>query len=125
MSKTNPVMAKILALESALISRRHRKGRVHGTDRFAKIMSNLKRVGFIEKLNINGNGGRYLILDGRSWNDTCKNLKVTAAPSFVMWEEIEFLSFLQNHVATDADEKSDASGEGRPVNGSKIKPESK
>jgi hypothetical protein len=118
-------MAKILALESALLSRRHKKGHIHGKERFTKIMSNLKRVGFIEKLNINGNGGRYLILDGRSWNDTCKNLKVTEAPSFVMWEEIEFLSFLQNHLSPDTDEKTDASGEAKTINGSKIKPESK
>jgi hypothetical protein len=96
MSNDNSAMEKVLALEQLIKSQRAKKGSFHGLSRLNRLMSSIKRVGLFEKLRLNGSNGKYLVIEGRSWNDTCESMRISAAPSFIMWEESEFLNFLEN-----------------------------
>jgi len=97
MSEKSPVIDKIIALQHSLSSQNKEKGSSGALKRLNKLMSNIKRVGFIEKIQLNGEEGRYLIIDGHSWQSVCQDLHLAAESSFVLWEENEFLSFLQSH----------------------------
>ncbi|TET34902.1 MAG: hypothetical protein E3J72_12260 [Planctomycetota bacterium] len=105
MSKKNPVMERVLALHNLLMSQKPKNGSSPGLERLNKLMSTIKRIGLIEKMMISGGNGRYLIIDGPSWENACRNLGVVKAPSFVMWEEMEFLSFLQSLITLPRNKK--------------------
>ncbi len=93
MSK-NQVMEQVLAIHDLLISHGSRRGRSPDIDRLNQLMSEIKSVGRIEKMAINGGQGTYLVMDGQSWQDACRDLGISTAPSFVMWEETAFFSFI-------------------------------
>jgi hypothetical protein len=107
-SRKKAVMAGVLALQDLLVSRKPGRGASRGLERLNRMMSNIKRVGCVEEIPLNGTKGTYLIIEGRSWEDACRNLGLDAAPTFVMWEETEFLSFLRSHVVLEGKEEKDA-----------------
>ena len=111
MSK-NQVMEKVLAIHDLLISHGSRRGRSPDIDRLNQLMSEIKSVGCIEKMTIDGGQGTYLVMDGQSWQDACRDLGVSTAPSFVMWEETAFFSFIQSELMSRVERPSSDSGRG-------------
>ncbi|MHC5056954.1 MAG: hypothetical protein ACYTKD_19915 [Planctomycetota bacterium] len=101
MSSKEAVMAKVLALQDLLVSQSPRPGKSRGLERLNRMMSSIKRVGCVENMPLNGTSGTYLIIEGRSWEVACRDLGLAAAPTFVMWEEMEFLSFLRSQVVLE------------------------
>jgi hypothetical protein len=101
-------MAEVLALQDLLVSQSSRRGTSRGLERLNRMMSSIKRVGCVENMSLNGTEGTYLIIEGGSWRDACRDLGLAAAPSFVMWEETEFLSFLRSQVILGGRKKPDA-----------------
>ena len=110
MSK-NQVMEKVLAIHG-LMSHGSRRGRSPDIDRLNQLMSEIKSVGCIEKMAIDGGQGTYLVIDGQSWQDACRDLGISMAPSFVMWEETAFFSFIQSQLMSRAGQPSSDSGRG-------------
>ena len=108
MSSKEDVMAKVLALQDLLVSQSPRRGMSRGLERLNRMMSSIKRVGCVENMPLNGTEGTYLIIEGCSWRDACRDLSLAAAPSFVMWEETEFLSFLRLQVVLGGRKEPDA-----------------
>lgn len=94
-------MAGVLALQDVLVSQKPRRGTSRGLERLNRMMSSIKRVGCVENMPLNGTEGTYLIIEGRSWEDACRDLGLAVAPTFVMWEEMEFLSFLRSQVVLE------------------------
>ena len=94
-------MAKVLALQDLLVSQQPGRGTSRGLERLNRMMSSIKRVGCVENMPLNGTSGTYLIIEGRSWEVACRDLGLTAAPTFVMWEEMEFLAFLRSQVVLE------------------------
>lgn len=101
MSSKEAVMVEVLALQDLLVSQSPRRGTSRGLERLNRVMSSIKRVGCVENMPLNGTEGTYLIIEGRSWRDACRDLGLAAAPTFVMWEETEFLSFLRSQVVLE------------------------
>ena len=112
MSRIGSIMKKILVIQRRLVSQKPKRGRCPGLERVNQLMSNIRGVGLIEEMKINGSEGRYLIIDGRSWQRACRGLKMSTAPSFIMWEESEFLSFLESDLVA-AGAEDGASGPAR------------
>jgi len=71
-----------------------------GIERLNKFVSNLKGIGLIEGVALNGRKGRYFLIDGHSWNNACRRLGGSAAPSFIAWEETDFFEFLKSQFMT-------------------------
>lgn len=103
-------MAGVLALQDILVSQKPRRGTSRGLERLNRMMSSIKRVGCVEKMPLNGTEGTYLIIEGRSWEDACRDLGLAVAPTFVMWEETEFLSFLRSQVVLEGKKGPDVAG---------------
>ncbi len=89
--------------KNVLSSLRHRmvfpqgKNRdVAGIKRINRFISNIQGAGLIDGIELNGKKGRFLFIKGVSWQNACRVLKEAAAPSFVVWEEAEFFSFLES-----------------------------
>ena len=96
MSHEHTVIDRILSLHQHIITL-HRNLR---DDRVLKkvddFMLSLQNVGLLEGMEVNGKRGRYFLIDGKSWNEARKKIKIEADPNFVIWEESEFFSFLDS-----------------------------
>ena len=99
MSNNGDVISKMKAIHNSLTLQEEADKRSAKVERLNRIMLGIKRVGMIENVRLNGSKGRYMIIDGASWQNVCRDLKREAAPSFVLWEEGEFLSFLQSNLS--------------------------
>ena len=64
-----------------------------GIERLNKFVSDLKGVGLIEGMALNGRKGRYFLIDGHSWENACQRLGRSVAPSFIAWRKQIFLNF--------------------------------
>ena len=95
MPRKSQVMEKILELQDLLVSQ---DSNASSLQRLNMLIANLKTVGLIEGVVLNGEKATYLIIDGESWRDTCQRLHAKGLPNFVMWEEGEFVSFLQSQL---------------------------
>lgn len=96
MSFEPTIIDRILSLHQHIITL-HRN---FGDDRVLKkiddFMLGLQNVGLLEGIEVNGKKGRYFLIDGKSWNEARKKIKIEADPNFVIWEESEFFSFLDS-----------------------------
>jgi len=95
MSNKDNVMEKILSISNQLVSLKKKFGNAASTERLNKFLSSIQSVGTIDKIEINGNQGRYFIIEGHSWENACRALKLFATPGFIMCEESELFSFLE------------------------------
>lgn len=96
------VMKKVLALQDRLATQKNESGDTSGLRRLNRLMSGIKRAGIVEEIRINGSKGNYLVIEGNSWQDVCRSLGIDTAPNFVMWEEADFLSFLDMQLAASS-----------------------
>lgn len=96
MSKKHDAVSLLLELQGTFASGKVQK---QALERINRLMSSIKRVGFLEHIPLNGAEGRYFIIDGHSWQNACRDLHMEAESSFVLWEETDFLSFLKSQVA--------------------------
>lgn len=109
MSDNNNVIQNIISLHNMIISQRTKHINSEGIKKLNMFVSNLKSVGLIEGMALNGSKGRYFLIDGASWENACHRLGESVAPSFIAWEESKFFEFLKSRFMgiekTNADKK--------------------
>ena len=96
MSDSKNVIQNIISLHNTILS--HRKNHINsdGIEQLNKFVSDLKSVGLIEGMALNGRKGRYFLIDGPSWKNACQRLGESAEPSFIAWDETDFFEFLKS-----------------------------
>jgi ParB-like chromosome segregation protein Spo0J len=99
MSNENNAIQHIISLHNLILSQHQRNGKANGVERMNRLIKEINEVGYIEGLGIEGIQGRYLLIDGKSWEQACRDLTEKVVPSYVMWEETDFLSFLKSLIA--------------------------
>lgn len=96
MSHKDTVIDSILSLHQHIITL-HRN---FEDDKLLKkvddFMLSLQTLGLLDGIKINGKGGRYFLIDGKSWYEASRKIKIETIPNFVIWEESEFFSFLDS-----------------------------
>jgi hypothetical protein len=96
MSNNRNVIQNIISLHNIIMLQSNKSINPEGIERLNKFVSDLKGVGLIEGMALNGRKGRYFLIDGQSWNNACRSLGRSAAPSFIAWEESDFFEFLKS-----------------------------
>jgi hypothetical protein len=91
-------MKRVLALQQFLAAQAREHKGASRLQRLERLMAGIRNVAFFEKLGIGDDDGRYLVLDGTSWQSVCKMLGIAAAPNLVMWKEDDFFSLLEAEV---------------------------
>ncbi len=99
MSRKNTAMENIVLLHNRIVNKQKEIRSPEVLERVTNFMAELRCVGMIEGLEMNGRPGRYFLIDGNSWGKACRILKAPAAPSFVIWEEADFFSYLDSFVS--------------------------
>ena len=100
MSNKKNVIQNIISLHNMIMLQRKKNLNSKGIERLNKFVSDLKGIGLIEGMALNGRKGRYFLIDGHSWKNACHRLGKTAAPSFIAWEEADFFEFLKSQFMT-------------------------
>ncbi|MFC1783646.1 hypothetical protein ACFL02_08690 [Planctomycetota bacterium] len=98
MSNAGNIVKNIKSLHNIIISQHKSRRNRSGIKWLNRFMSEIKGSGIIERADHNGKKGSYLLIDGNSWQNACRQLKRSAVPNFVMWEEGEFYSFLKSQL---------------------------
>ena len=96
MSKNGNIIQDIVTLHNMIVSQRKKQMNPEGLKQLNMFVSDLKSVGLIEGIALNGGKGRYFLFDGHSWNSACHRLGRSATPNFVAWEEADFFEFLKS-----------------------------
>lgn len=78
------------------MSQQARTRNPEGIEKLNRFVTDLKSVGLIEGISLNGRVGRYFLIEGQSWNKACCRLGETAEPSFIAWHENDFFDFLKS-----------------------------
>lgn len=100
MSNNNNTIQNIISLHNLILSQ-HRHGEKDvGVEKMNQLLKEINEIGFIEGLGVEGIKGRYLLIEGRSWEHACRNMHDVITPSFVMWEETEFMTFLKSLITS-------------------------
>ena len=107
MSNKENVIQNIISLHNMIMLQRKKNMNSKGIERLNEFVSDLKGIGLIGGMALNGRKGRYFLIDGNSWNNACHRLGKTATPSFIAWEEADFFEFLKSQFMTQ--DKSKAS----------------
>ncbi len=95
MSNEKIVTQNITSLHNAILSQRNNLN-PEGIEKLNRFVSDLKSVGLIEGMALNGKKGRYFLIDGHSWKNACRRLGESAEPSFIAWNETDFFDFLKS-----------------------------
>ena len=90
------VMDKILSLDQLIVSQQKGSPNSSGLKRLHNVLENIKSVGMVEGPVLDHDDGRYFLIDGASWLQTCDELKHMITPNFIMWEETDFFEFLES-----------------------------
>ncbi len=90
----NPVK-NIISLHNTIMSQQKNLN-PEGIEKLNRFVSDLKSVGLIEGMALNGKKGRYFLIDGRSWKNACRRLGESTEPSFIAWNETDFFDFLKS-----------------------------
>jgi len=96
MSNKNNIMDHLVTLHSVLVSQHKDQGNRAGIETMKQLISDINDVGYMDGLGLQGVDGRFLLIEGQSWQHACRNIDNEITPSFVMWEESAFLSFLES-----------------------------
>ena len=96
MSNNRNVIQNIISLHNMIMLQRKKHINSEGIERLNKFVSDLKGVGLIEGMALNGRKGRYFLIDGHSWENACHRLGRSVAPSLIAWEEADFFEFLKS-----------------------------
>lgn len=96
MSHKNTVIESILSLHQHIICLHRDFGDDQTLKKVDDFMLSLQTVGLLEGIRINGKGGRYFLINGKSWIEASKKIEMEVEPNFVLWEESEFFSFLDS-----------------------------
>jgi len=107
MSNNRNVIQNIVSLHNMITIQRKKNMNSEGIERLIKFITELKSVGLIEGIALNGRKGRYFLIDGNSWNNASRSLGRSAAPSLIAWEETDFFDFLKSQFMNEG--KSQAS----------------
>lgn len=90
---------KILMLENLVLTLKNgRNGNAKYVESMNRLLSLLEGVGIIEDLPLNGSESRYFIIDGKSWQKAYEILEINEAPDYVLLEENQFFTLLQNQL---------------------------
>ena len=96
MSNNRNVIQNIISLHNMIISQRKKHVNSDGIKQLNMFVSDLKSVGLVEGMALNGTEGRYFLIDGLSWENACHRLGRLVVPSFIAWEESKFFDFLKS-----------------------------
>ncbi|MHC4211973.1 MAG: hypothetical protein ACYSWP_01245 [Planctomycetota bacterium] len=96
MSENKNVIQNIISLHNIILSQSKRHINSEGIEQLNRFVSDLKSVGLIEGMALNGKKGRYFLIDGHSWEKACQRLGESAEPSFIAWDETAFFEFLKS-----------------------------
>ena len=96
MSHEHTVINSILSLHQHIITLHRDFGDDQLLKKIDDFMLSLQTVGLLEGIKINGKGGRYFLIDGKSWYEASRKIEIEAVPPFIIWEESEFFSFLDS-----------------------------
>jgi len=109
MSKHGSITQSITALHKLILSQRNRHANSEGIKQLNAFVAELKNVGLVDGIELDGEKGRYFLIDGLSWETACQRLGRSVAPSLIAWEESEFFEFLKSGFMAkskpDADQK--------------------
>lgn len=94
MSHKQKIVDSILSLQQHIITLHQSCGDNELLKKLDDFMSGLRTVGLLDDININGKEGRYFLIDAKSWLEASKKIGTKAVPSFIIWEESEFFTFL-------------------------------
>ncbi|MFC1762990.1 hypothetical protein ACFL6U_13035 [Planctomycetota bacterium] len=96
MSKYNSVTQSITSLHKLILSQREKRINPDGIKQLNAFIAELKNIGLVDGIELNGEKGRYFLIDGLSWQTACQHLGHSVAPSLIAWEESEFFEFLKS-----------------------------
>jgi len=96
MSHEHTVIDSILSLHQHIITLYKDSGDDQLLKKVDDFMLGLQTVGLLDGIRINDKGGRYFLIEGKSWYEASRKIKIEVAPNFVVWEESEFFSFLDS-----------------------------
>ena len=96
MSDKKNVIQNIVSLQNTILSQRKKHVNSEGIEKLNRFVSDLKSVGLIEGMALNGRKGRYFLIDGHSWQTACQRLGEPAEPNFIAWDETDFFEFLKS-----------------------------
>jgi hypothetical protein len=116
MSDNRNVIQNIISLHNMIMLQRKKNINSEGIERLNRFVSDLKGVGLIEGMALNGRKGRYFLIDGHSWDNACLRLGRSVAPSCIAWEEADFFEFLKSQFMTKGKAQAERKLAGRGHN---------
>jgi hypothetical protein len=96
MSSHKNATQSITSIYNMMQAQRQKQTNSEGIKQLNTFVSDLKNIGLVEGIELNGTQGRYFLIDGLSWENACQRLGRSAAPSLIAWEESEFFEFLKS-----------------------------
>ena len=96
MSKFGNDIQSITSMHNMILAQRNKRLNSEGLKQLNAFVSDLKNIGLVDGIELNGEKGRYFLIDGLSWETACQRLGRTVAPSLIAWEESEFFEFLKS-----------------------------
>ena len=90
-----------------IMSQRRKHVNSEGIERLNKFVSDIKGVGLIEGMTLNGRKGRYFLIDGHSWENACRRLERPVAATFIAWDEADFFEFLKSQFVSQGKPQAD------------------
>ena len=96
MSNNGNITQDIVSLHNTMVSQRKKQINPEGIKQLNTFVSDIKSVGLLEGIALNGGKERYFLIDGHSWDNACHRLGISATPNFVAWGEADFFEFLKS-----------------------------
>jgi len=98
MSSKSVVLEKILSMDKIIKSQNQKKHGLPALKKLNKAFELLKNIGLIEGIQMEGRDKRYFLIDGVSWKRACNELKQPSTPNYILWEEADFFTFIEDIV---------------------------
>jgi hypothetical protein len=98
MSNKSVVLGKILSMDKIILSQEQKKHDSSALKKLNKAFELLRNIGLIEGIQMEGRDKRYFLIDGTTWRRACNELNQPSTPNFILWEEADFFTFIENIV---------------------------
>ena len=98
MSNKSLVLEKILSMDKIILSQKQKYHDSSALKKLNKAFELLKNIGLIEGIQMEGEDKRYFLIDGATWRQACNELKQYSTPNYILWEEADFFTFIEDIV---------------------------
>ena len=98
MSNKSVIVEKILSMDEIIISQKQKHHDSSALKKMNKAFELLKNIGLIEGIQTEGRDKRYFLIDGTTWKRACNELNQPFTPNYILWEEADFFTFIENIV---------------------------